>query len=171
MHQIHKPAFYFLVTLSLQTHLQLIETEFRGHKHLWRGCIAFTHICFFYFALLLTAESSSLWSQAPTEERNLYRTPETVMHKAQPHCLFWQREMTKGHKNAWNLQNHHSTQPYKFLPVWELRPSWHELPSVQFLATRFMAVSLLLAVPNRSWVLLEEVRLLVITNQMNEFPS
>lgn len=38
------------------------------------------------------------------------------------------------------------------------------LPLVKFPATWFMAVPMFLAVLNTSWVLLEEVRLLVITN-------
>lgn len=41
------------------------------------------------------------------------------------------------------------------------------LPLVKFPATWFMAVPMFLAVLNTSWVLLEEVRLLVITNQIN----
>lgn len=41
------------------------------------------------------------------------------------------------------------------------------LPLVKFPARWFMAVPLFLAVPNISWVLVEEVRLLVITSQIN----
>lgn len=100
---------------------------------------------------------------------NLCRSPEIVMYKSLAPVSFLSK------KNDQESQK--TSETCEIITAQSNTSSFNQrnqnlnginLPLVKFPATWFMAVPLFLAVPNISWVRLEEAMLLIITNQINK---
>lgn len=165
--------------LRLQAHFQPKESEFSGHEHLCKACVAFRQICstFHNFQALHLAVVANfpcnIWGKkTPQPSISILLSTQSLQEPRDCHGQTWLQwvcwpRITKINETCAIITAQSNTSSFKQRKQNLKKVS---LPLVKLPAMWFMAGPLFLVTPNKSWVLLEKVDCNYQSNKY-EFPS